>query len=150
MGQGEGHVSVACMVGIDPKGFDILAGGMQIQDVVSCRDDWPHFSGTSQFHAVFFAIEPGIGPDAIEIVRDQTTVKGTRWVKGFISCHIGKAHRQGASQGTHMVVEQMTSGHHATKFIAVGQSIDQNMRARHIGFELMDVVDAHITLPVCR
>ena len=129
---------------VDPERHDVLAGRMDVEDVLGLGHRRPHLAGAAQLDAVFRAVEPGARPDAVEVVRDQPALERLRRIEGLVGGDVGEAQRQRADLRPHAAVEQMADGDHAAELVAVGQGVDHHVRAGLAGLEAVHVVDAGV------
>ena len=72
------HRGIALERRIDPERHHVLAGRVDVEDVVGRGHRRAHLAGAAQLEAVFAAVEPGRRPDAVEVVRDLPAVERLR------------------------------------------------------------------------
>ncbi len=147
---GQRRCRIALEVGVDPERLHRLRRGVQVQDVVGRRHRRPHRAGPAQLRAVLAAFQPFGRPDPVEVVHQLAAVERLGRIERLVGRHIGKTHREGSDGRPHARVQQVRRRDHAAELVAVGQRVDQHMRAGPAGVEAMHVVDAGIALAVGR
>jgi hypothetical protein len=75
-GRWPGRRAIALPTRVDPEGLHVLRGGVQVEDVVGRRHHRAQLARAAQFGAVFVAVEPGLGPDAVQVVHQLPAVEG--------------------------------------------------------------------------
>ena len=142
------HAAVALKLRVDPEGLHILAGGVDVQDVVGRCHHRAQLPRATQLRAVLSAIQPLAGPDAVHVVHQLPALEGPDRVKTLVGLDVGETQRQRASPWPHTAVQQVGDGRHAADLIAVGQRIDQHVRTGLARLEAVHVVDANVALTV--
>jgi hypothetical protein len=133
---------------IDPERLDVLAGRVDVEQVVGGGHHRAQLTGTAQLGAVFGTVQPLRRPDAIQVVHQLAALERLSRIKGFVGRHIGKADGQGADQRAHTGIQQVRGRDHAAELVAVGERVDEHMRPWSARIEAVHVGDAGVALSV--
>ena len=137
---GARRLRIACKGRVDPERLHVLAGGMQVQDVVGRSHHRAKRPGAQQFGAHGGAFQLGHRPDAIEVVHQLAALERPCRVKALVRRHIGKTDRKRANARAYARLQQVQRGHHAAELVAMGQGVDEHMRAGAAGLESVHVL----------
>ena len=71
-------------------------------------------------------------PQAVEILVDEARGIGVGGIEGFVSRHIGKAERELAADGPHVLLEQELQRMGSADLVSMGEGIDHHVGAGRI------------------
>ena len=78
---GQRDLGIACIRGVHPERLHVLAGGMDVQNVIGRGHDRTQDAGTIKFGAACRAIELGRRPDTVEVVLELAAFKRAALIK---------------------------------------------------------------------
>ena len=144
------HIGIARVGRVHPKRLHVLAGGVDVQNVIGCSHHRTQNAGAPQFGAIANSIEFARRPDAVEVMHQLAAFERAVLIERFIRRHVGKADGQRADKGAYPCVQQMCGRHHAADLVAMREGIDEHMGAGLARLEAVHIVDADIALAVRR
>ena len=120
------------------------AHGMDIQQEVGLLERGAEFAGARKLDTLPRPLQGFERPHPVEVLIDEPRRAGIPWAETLIGRNIGEGKRQHAPPRPDALAEQEIERDGSANLVAVGDGIDEHMRARRAAVETVDIIDAGI------